>query len=146
MLKVVPESNESDDAAPAGGRSLLNKIVRDGTRQILAAMLRAEFPAYVEVFADEVDQTSRRLVVHEPRVVTTAASAVQVNDRRTNPVTGEHRRFASAILQAWARKSPRVAEVLPLRTCTVSPATASLPLWSSSLAQRRSSLWQRSPG
>jgi hypothetical protein len=29
-------------------------------------------------------------------------------------VTGERKRFASAILPAWARKSPRVAEVLPL--------------------------------
>jgi putative transposase len=29
-------------------------------------------------------------------------------------VTGERRRFASAILPAWSRKSPRVAEVLPL--------------------------------
>jgi hypothetical protein len=29
-------------------------------------------------------------------------------------VTGERRRFSSAILPAWSRKSPRVAEVLPL--------------------------------
>jgi len=48
--------------------------------------------------------------------VTTAAGAVQVrqprvNDKRTDEVSGERRRFASAILPAWSRKSPRVAEV-----------------------------------
>jgi putative transposase len=51
--------------------------------------------------------------------VTTAAGAVQVrqpriNDKRADPATGERRRFSSAILPAWSRKSPRVAEVLPL--------------------------------
>jgi len=51
--------------------------------------------------------------------VTTSAGAVpvlapRVNDRRTDEATGERRRFASAILPARSRKSPRVAEVLPL--------------------------------
>jgi putative transposase len=51
--------------------------------------------------------------------VTTAAGSVQVrqprvNDKRTDLVSGERRRFASAILPAWSRKSPRAAEVLPL--------------------------------
>ena len=37
-----------------------------------------------------------------------------MNDKRVDELTGERRRFCSAILPAWARKSPRVAEVLPL--------------------------------
>ena len=40
--------------------------------------------------------------------------APRVNDQRTDEATGQRQRFASAILPAWARKSPRVAEVLPL--------------------------------
>jgi putative transposase len=73
--------------------------------------------------AGEVDEHGHRLVVrngtHAPRLVATAAGAVpvkqpRVNDKRTDPVTGERVRFASAILPAWARKSPQVAEVLPL--------------------------------
>lgn len=65
----------------------------------------------------------RRLVVrngsHEARQVVPAAGAVEVrqprvNDRRVDPVTGERCRFSSAILPAWARKSPRMVEVLPL--------------------------------
>jgi len=56
---------------------------------------------------------------HNERQVTTAAGAItvrapRVNDKRTDQATGERKRFASAILPAWARKSPRVAEVLPL--------------------------------
>ena len=38
----------------------------------------------------------------------------RVNDKRTDPVRGERRRSASAVLAAWSRKRPRVAEVLPL--------------------------------
>ncbi len=126
MLKVIHEENEpNQDAAGTvvSGGSLLDEIVRDGARQMLAAALQAEVAAYVDQFADHVDEQGRRLVVrnghHQPREVTTAAGAVpvrapRVNDKRTDAATGERQRFSSAILPAWSRKSPRVAEVLPL--------------------------------
>jgi putative transposase len=124
MLKVVHEENESNAHAPAGvGGSLLDELARDGARQMLAAALHAEVAAYVEAHADQVDEDGHRLVVrngfHEPREVSTAAGAVpvrqpRVNDKRIDGATGERVRFASAILPAWARKSPQVAEVLPL--------------------------------
>lgn len=120
MLKVVHDADASNEVA---GGSLLDEIVRDGARQMLAAALQAEVAAYVEAFTDELDEHGRRLVVrnghHNERQVTTAAGAItvrapRVNDKRTDQATGERKRFASAILPAWARKSPRVAEVLPL--------------------------------
>ena len=40
--------------------------------------------------------------------------APRVNDKRVDPETGERQRFSSTILPAWARKSPKVADVLPL--------------------------------
>jgi putative transposase len=40
--------------------------------------------------------------------------APRVNDKRVDPDSGERQRFCSAILPAWARKSPEVNEVLPL--------------------------------
>jgi len=51
--------------------------------------------------------------------VLTSAGAVQVtaprvNDKRTDLATGERQRFSSAILPAWARKTPKITEVLPL--------------------------------
>ena len=41
-------------------------------------------------------------------------TAPRVNDKRTDPATGERMRFSSAILPPWARKTPQVTEVLPL--------------------------------
>jgi putative transposase len=124
VLKVVQDNNESNHEEPnAGGGSLLDEIVRDGARQMLAAALQAEVAAYVEAFADQLDEHGRRLVVrngyHAEREVTTAAGAVpvrapRVNDKRVDETSGERKRFASSILPAWARKSPQVAEVLPL--------------------------------
>jgi hypothetical protein len=37
-----------------------------------------------------------------------------VDDRRVDPVTGQRVRFRSVVLPLWCRKSPEVAEVLPL--------------------------------
>jgi putative transposase len=121
MLTLAPR----DGSADAGGEeaSLIDRIVRDGARRMLAAALEAEVQVYVEAFAEERDERGRRLVVrngrHQPREVMTSAGAVEVtaprvNDRRTDPVSGERKRFASAILPAWCRRSPKVTEVLPL--------------------------------
>jgi len=124
MLKVVQKNEESNAHAPAAvGGSLLDEIVRDGARQMLAAALQAEGAAYVEAHCGERDEVGHRLVVrnghHAEREVTTAAGAVavrapRVNDKRVEESTGQRKRFSSAILPAWSRKSPRVAEVLPL--------------------------------
>jgi putative transposase len=79
MLKVVHDVEASNE--PAGGL-LLDEIVRDGARQMLAAALQAEVAAYVEQFKDELDEHGRRLVVrngfHAEREVTAAAGAMPV--------------------------------------------------------------------
>jgi hypothetical protein len=88
----------------------------------------------------QVDEDGRRLVVrngyHREREVLTAAGAVsvtapRVNDRRVDADTGVRQQFSSAILPAWARKSPQMAEVLPLLYLRGSPAEISDRLWSS---------------
>ena len=90
---------------------------------MLAEALQAEVEAYIARFAGERDENGHRLVVrnghHEPREVLTSAGAVQVtaprvNDKRIDPDTGERERFSSAILPPWARKTPKITEVLPL--------------------------------
>lgn len=57
-------------------------------------------------FHDRVvlDRVGRKIDIEAPRV----------NDRRTDPTTGERARFSSAIVPPWARKSPKVVEALPL--------------------------------
>jgi hypothetical protein len=90
---------------------------------MLAEALQAEVDDYIARFTAERDEHGRRLVVrngsHQPREVLTSAGAVEVvaprvNDRRTDPDTGERARFVSAILPPWCRKTPKITEVLPL--------------------------------
>ena len=123
MLTVVHDTECSNAKNDGVGRSLLDEIVRDGARQMLAAALTAEVAAYIDAHAGEVDEHGRRLVVrngyHRERDVLTAAGAVtvtapRVNDKRIDADTAERQRFSSAILPAWSRKSPQMTEVLPL--------------------------------
>jgi transposase-like protein len=118
VLSVV-----NDDGITANGSSLIDEIVREGARRMLAAALEAEVNAYIAELADQRDEHGWRLVVrngyHQPRKVTTAAGAVEVkaprvNDKRVDAETGEPKRFSSAILPPWCRKSPKISEVLPL--------------------------------
>jgi transposase-like protein len=106
-----------------GSSSLIDEIAREGARRMLAAALRAEADAYVEAFVDERDEDGHRLVVRNghavPRSVMTAAGAIEVhaprvNDKRIDEATGQRKRFSSAILPAWCRRSPKISEVLPL--------------------------------
>ncbi|WP_019072004.1 IS256 family transposase [Streptomyces hokutonensis] len=117
MLSVV----NADGTTETG--FLIDDIVREGARRMLAAALEAEANAYIAELDDQRDENGRRLVVrngyHQPRKVTTAAGEVevkapQVNDRRVDEATGERKRFSSAILPPWCRKSPKISEVLPL--------------------------------
>src|SRR5262249_23295012 len=53
------------------------------------------------------------------RQVLTSSGAIEVlaprvNDKRIDEATGQRQRFASSILPAWGRKSPKINEVLPL--------------------------------
>lgn len=118
MLTVVNE-----DGTTPSGSSLLDEIVREGARRMPTAAMEAEVNAYIAEFADERDDKGRRLVVrngyHQPRKVTTAAGAVEVkaprvDDKRVDQATGERKRFSSAILPPWCRKSPKISEVQPL--------------------------------
>src|SRR5438477_6499161 len=123
MLTVVPGDGSGHEGRKDGSPSLIDEIVREGARRMLAEALQAEVDAYIAAHAAERDQNDRRLVVrngyHQPREILTSAGAVEVtvprvNDKRTDPDTGERKRFSSAILPPWARKTPKITEVLPL--------------------------------
>jgi putative transposase len=118
MLSVATDAQAHDEL-----RLDLDQLVREGARRMLAAALEAEVDAYLAAHAAERDEGGQRLVVRNgharQRQVTTAAGVVtvrapRVDDRRTDPVTGDRIRFRSVILPPWCRKSPKVAEVLPL--------------------------------
>jgi putative transposase len=101
----------------------LDELAREGARRMIAAALEAEVGEYVERFADERHEDGRRLVVRNGRARerkvtvgsgTVAIQAPRVNDRRVDPESGERRRFSSRILPAYARRSPKVDDVLPV--------------------------------
>lgn len=137
MLSVV----NGDGTTEAG--SLIDEIVREGARRMLAAALEAEVDQYIAELAGQRDEQGRRLVIrngrHRPRTVTTAAGAVEVaaprvNDKRVDEVSGERMRFSSKILAPWCRKSPKISEVLPLLYLHGLRRVISCRRWSSSWA------------
>jgi len=101
----------------------LDEIARQGARQMLAQALEAEVVAYLHAAQGERDERGHALVVRNgharSREVVCGAGTVEVraprvNDRRVDETTGERKRFQSAILPPYMRRSPKVTEVLPL--------------------------------
>ncbi|HEX6015294.1 MAG TPA: IS256 family transposase [Geminicoccaceae bacterium] len=118
MLSVV-----TDEQSRAELACDLDELVREGARRMLAAALEVEVDTYLAAHHELTDQRGHRLVRRnghaQPRQVTTAAGQVEVvrpriDDRRVDPGTGERVQFQSVILPRWCRRSPKVAELLPL--------------------------------
>jgi putative transposase len=130
MLKLHTEGAEEQAGAI---RQSVDDLAREGARRMLAAALEAEVADYIERHRAERDEQGRALVVRngraEPRRLTTGAGTLEiqaprVNDRRA----GE--RFTSEILPPYMRRSPKVAEVLPvlyLRGLSTGDFQAALP-------------------
>ena len=143
-------------------RVTLDGLAREGARRMIAAALEVEVDEYVGLFTDELDADGKRLVVRngrarERRVTvgsgTLAIRAPRVNDKRVDEDSGERKRFGSKILPAYARRSPKVTEVLPvlylhgLSTGDFGPALRDLlgedaSGLSSSSIQRLTEAWQ----
>jgi len=112
---------------PVGGNEelldTLDGLAREGARRMIAAALRAEVDTYVEQFSDEVDEHGHRLVVRngraQERKVTVGSGTIKVraprvNDKRIDGETGDRQKFSLRILPAYARRSPKVGEVIPI--------------------------------
>jgi transposase-like protein len=100
----------------------LDGLAREGARRMIALALRAEVDEYVERFSDLVDVHGHRLVVRngkaKERKVTVGSGTIpirapRVNDKRVDE-QGERQKFSSKILPAYARRSPKVGEVIPI--------------------------------
>jgi transposase-like protein len=112
---AVGESNEEI-------RPSLDGLAREGARRMIAAALEAEVGEYVASLAGEVDEDGKRLVVRNGRARergltvgsgTVRLRAPRVNDKRVDD-EGRRERFSSRILPAYARRSPKVTDVLPV--------------------------------
>ena len=100
----------------------LDELARLGAPRMLKAAWEAEVRAYVAAHQEERDAQGRAMVVRNGhargRKVTIGSGtltvqAPRVDDRRVDKA-GERRRFRSRILPPYMRRSPKVAEVLPL--------------------------------
>lgn len=117
MLKITENAEEHEENVEGH----LDFVVRTGAQKMLTEAVEAEVEQYVQRFRDERDAEGRRLVVRNgtarPRPVVTGAGTLEVaapriNDKRV--VDGERAKFTSRILPPYMRKSPKVAEVLPV--------------------------------
>ena len=82
MFTVVPGDGSGYEDGKGVSPSLIDEIVREGARRMLAEALQAEVEAYIAAHAAERDENGHRLVVrngsHQSREVLTSAGAVQV--------------------------------------------------------------------
>jgi transposase-like protein len=118
MLKVVTDPRNGVE--PVG--PTLDELARQGAQRMLASALEEEVTAYLAQHRDVRDPVGHALVVRNgrarPRQVTCGAgtltvSAPRVNARRVD-AQGQRQRFTSRILPPYLRRSPNVAEVLPI--------------------------------
>ncbi len=119
MSDVTRIADDRDEDSRVG----LDGLAREGARRMIAAALEAEVDEYVASFNEELDENGRRLVVRNGRAkerrVTVGSGTLPirapgVNDCRIDEETGERRRFSSRILPRYARRSPKVTDVLPV--------------------------------
>jgi transposase-like protein len=119
MLKLQEKVGFGEEGTTA---ATLDELAREGARRMLMAALEAEVAAYIEEHQQERDARGHRLVVRngkaQSRTVVLGSGAVEVqaprvDDRRVDD-QGQRRRFTSEILPPYMRRSPKVAEVLPI--------------------------------
>jgi transposase-like protein len=119
MLTVVPGEGPGHEGGKDGSPSLIDEIVRQGARRMLAEALQAEVDAYIAQFAAERGGDGRRLVVrngyHQSReVLTSAAVEVTVPGSATGACGYRRAAAVPGDFAALCRKTPKITEVLPL--------------------------------
>lgn len=112
MLKIVADDADRDDLV-----SNLDELVAEGARRMLMAGLETEVADYIERHTGLVDETGHRLVVRNGRAaersLVTGAGALTIQAPRVHDRRDGHR-FSSYILPKYARRSPKVGDVLPV--------------------------------
>ena len=120
-MERIPEETTPAAGAAAPAAPSLDELAREGARRMLQAALALEVAEYVQRHATARDERGWAEVTRnghaQPRKVTPGAGTVEVaaprvEDRRV--IAGQRQKFTSRILPPDVRRSPKVAEVLPL--------------------------------
>lgn len=115
MVKVLEGAfwSQGDGEFPTD----LDELAREGARRMLIAALEAEVADYIARHGDERDERGHAQVVRngraQERKVTMGADTVGVRAPRLHD-RREGEKFTSRILPPYMRRSPKVAEVLPI--------------------------------
>jgi transposase-like protein len=119
MLRVIENQASREEV---GEGQTLDELVREGARRMLVKALEVEVAQYLEAHGHERDEEGHAVVVRNgkarARKITCGAGTIEiraprVNDRRVDE-HGARQRFTSQILPPYLRRSPKVAEVLPV--------------------------------
>ena len=119
MSNVIEIHTEGKDQEP---RSALDELCLAGAQQMLHRALELEVEDYLERHRDARDEAGHALVTRNgkarPRKVTIGSGTMEVTAPRVRDERldedGERCRFTSEILPPYMRRSPKVAEVLPV--------------------------------
>jgi putative transposase len=113
MLKVL-EADQGDQSEPG---MELDALAREGARRMIAAAMEVEVAEYVARHRGERDEEGRALVVRNgrarPRKVTLGAGTMEIQAPRVHDGR-DGEKFTSRILPPYMRRSPKVAETLPI--------------------------------
>ena len=111
-MKIVTDDADRDDLS-----SSLDELVAEGALRMLIAGLETEIADYIERHELLVDEAGHRLVVRNGRAgersLVTGAGELKIRAPRVNDRRDGHR-FSSYILPKYARRSPKVGDVLPV--------------------------------
>ncbi len=120
-MQRIPEETTLAAEAAASAAPSLDELAREGARRMLQAALEVEVAEYIGRHMTARDERGWAEVTRnghaQPRKVTLGAGTVEVEaprveDRRM--IDGQRQKFTSRILPPYVRRSPKVAEVLPL--------------------------------
>lgn len=113
MLRILENDSERNREVSQS----LDEIALAGARRMLQEALEGEVADYVDRHRELRDEQGHAQVVRNgkarPRQVTVGSGTMEVTAPRVHD-RREGQRFTSAILPAYMRRSPKVAEVLPV--------------------------------
>ncbi len=97
--------------------SSLDQLVQRGAQRMLEAALAAEVEAYIQNCQAERDESGHALVVRNgksrERAIHSGAGVLKIQAPRINDKRSE-KKFSSAILPAYMRRTPRLEEAVPV--------------------------------
>ena len=115
--KLIIANARASQAQSESVRSLLDEIAREGARRMLVEALKLEATDYIEQCRGIRGEDGRALVVGngkaQARHVTLGCGTLEIEAPRVRDKR-PGRRFTSAILPPYLRKSPKVENLLPI--------------------------------